>query len=78
MYNIVHKNCSINQTLHPFPQGVSGAAYRLCHQLGGSRLHIPLRNTVNSLNVISAASVMLFRVQQELLARERQEAPDKE
>lgn len=24
-------------------EGVSGAAYRLCHRLGGSRLHIPLR-----------------------------------
>ena len=24
-------------------EGVSGAAYRLCHRLGGTRLHIPLR-----------------------------------
>jgi len=48
-------------------EGVSGAAYRLCHRMGGSRLHIPLRNSVNSLNVISAASVILFRIQQAML-----------
>jgi len=45
-------------------EGVSGEAYRLCHQMGGSRIQIPLRNSVNSLNVISAASVVLFQIQQ--------------
>lgn len=48
-------------------EGVSDAAYRFCHKLNGSRLHIPLRNGVNSLNVISAASIVLFRVQQALI-----------
>ena len=51
-------------------EGVSGEAYRLCHHLGGSRLHIPLRNNVNSLNVISATSVIMFKIQQALLEME--------
>ena len=51
-------------------EGVSGEAYRLCHLLGGSRLHIPLRNNVNSLNVISATSVIMFKIQQALLEME--------
>lgn len=51
-------------------EGVSGAAYRLCHRLGGTRLHIPLRNSVNSLNVISASSVILFRIQQVILEQD--------
>lgn len=51
-------------------EGVSGEAYRLAHLLGGSRLHIPLRNNVNSLNVISATSVIMFKVQQALLEME--------
>ena len=49
-------------------QGVSSAAYMFCHQHSGVRLHVPLRNSVNSLNVISAASLVLFKVQ-EVLAR---------
>jgi tRNA G18 (ribose-2'-O)-methylase SpoU len=57
-------------------EGVSGAAYRLCHQLGGSRLHVPLRNSVNSLNVASAASVLLFRVQEALLEQEASRATE--
>jgi len=48
-------------------EGVSGEAYRLCHQMGGSRIQIPLRNSVNSLNVISAASVVLFQIQQAIV-----------
>ena len=49
-------------------QGVSSAAYMFCHHHSGVRLHVPLRNSVNSLNVISAASLVLFKVQ-EVLAR---------
>jgi len=48
-------------------EGVSGAAYRFCHRLNGSRLHVPLYNKVECLNLVSAASVVLFRVQQALL-----------
>jgi len=48
-------------------EGVSGAAYKFCHANLGEKIHIPLRNNVNSLNVISATSVILFRLQQELL-----------
>ena len=47
-------------------QGVSSAAYMFCHHHSGSRLHVPLRNCVNSLNVISAASLVLFKVQEVL------------
>lgn len=46
-------------------EGVSDAAYKFSHDLNGSRLHIPLRNEVNSLNVISATSVALFTIQQQ-------------
>lgn len=46
-------------------EGVSDAAYKFSHDLNGSRLHIPLRNEVNSLNVISATSVALFAIQQQ-------------
>lgn len=54
-------------------EGVSGEAYRFCHKLGGSKIHLPLRNHVNSLNVVSATSVILFKIQQVLLDRERSE-----
>ena len=47
-------------------QGVSDQAYMFCHQHNGLRLHVPLRNCVNSLNVISAASLVLFKVQEVL------------
>jgi len=48
-------------------EGVSGAAYKYCHSHLGERIYVPLRNKVNSLNVISATSVVLYRLQQELL-----------
>jgi len=51
-------------------EGVSGAAYRLCHHMGGSRVQIPLRNSMNSLNVISASSVILYRIQEAILEKE--------
>jgi len=49
-------------------EGVSDAAYMFCHKNNGTKLHIPLCNFVNSLNVISAATLVLFKVQ-EVLAR---------
>jgi len=48
-------------------EGVSDRAYKFCHDSSGSRLYIPLRNSLNSLNVISATSVVLFAVQNTLL-----------
>jgi len=48
-------------------EGVSDRAYKFCHDCSGSRLYIPLRNNLNSLNVISATSVVLFTVQKSLL-----------
>merc|ERR1712098_575405 len=48
-------------------EGVSGAAYLFAQSHGGSRMFIPLRNNVNSLNVISAASLVLFKVRESLL-----------
>ena len=48
-------------------EGVSGAAHMFCHKHLGAKLHVPLRNNVNSLNVISAASLVLFSVRDALL-----------
>ena len=48
-------------------EGVSGAAHMFCHKHQGAKLHVPLRNNVNSLNVISAASLVLFSVRDALL-----------
>jgi len=48
-------------------EGVSGAAHMFCHHHNGVRLHVPLRNNVNSLNVISAASLVLFTVRDALI-----------
>ena len=47
-------------------EGVSDAAHMFCHRHQGARLSVPLRNNVNSLNVISAASLVLFRVRDAL------------
>ena len=47
-------------------EGVSGAAHMFCHRNQGARLSVSLRNNVNSLNVISAASLVLFRVRDAL------------
>jgi len=47
-------------------EGVSGAAHMFCHRNLGQRLHVPLRNNVNSLNVISATSLVMFRVREAL------------
>jgi len=57
-------------------EGVSSPAYLYCHQHRGVRLHVPLRNGVDSLNVISAASMVLFKVQ-EVLARREEDAGGK-
>ena len=47
-------------------EGVSDAAHMFCHRRQGARLSVPLRNNVNSLNVVSAASLVLFRVRDAL------------
>jgi len=51
-------------------EGVSNAAYMFCHHHNGMKLHIPLWNQVNSLNVISAATLVLFKVQEALARRQ--------
>ena len=52
-------------------EGVSGAAHMFCHKHHGAKLHVPLRNNVNSLNVISAASLVLFSVRDALLSKQQ-------
>merc|ERR1719397_1581056 len=44
-------------------EGVSDASYMFCHRNNGVKLFVPLRNNVNSLNVISATSLVLFKLQ---------------
>jgi len=47
-------------------EGVSSAAYMFCHQRSGTKLYVPLRNCMNSLNVVSATSLVLFKMQEAL------------
>ena len=47
-------------------EGVSGAAHLFCHRRQGAKLFVPLRNGVNSLNVVSAASLVMFKVRDAL------------
>ncbi len=42
--------------------GLSAAAKKFAHAHLGERLFVPLRNGINSLNVASAASVILFHI----------------
>ena len=43
-------------------EGISQRAKKYAHENGGERLFIPLQNGVDSLNVASAASVILFEI----------------
>ena len=43
-------------------EGISDRAKKYAHENGGERLFIPLENGVDSLNVASAASVILFEI----------------
>ena len=43
-------------------EGVSRAAHLFCHRRQGSKLFVLLRNGVNSLNVVSATSLVMFKV----------------
>jgi len=52
-------------------EGVSDEAYMYCHRHNGVRLHIPLRNVINSLSVVSASSIILFKVQEALLREKK-------
>ena len=43
-------------------EGISERTKKYAHENGGERLFIPLENGVDSLNVASAASVILFEI----------------
>ena len=43
-------------------EGISQRAKKYAHESGGERLFVPLQNGVESLNVASAASVILFEI----------------
>ena len=47
--------------------GISNQAKRLALTTNGERLFIPLKSPIDSLNVSSAASVILFHIQKELM-----------
>ena len=48
-------------------EGISPSAVKFCHHHLGERLCVPLRRkTVESLNVVSATSVILFEIQRKL------------
>ena len=42
--------------------GVSERARKFAHEHLGERVHVPLANSMDSLNVVSAASVILFEI----------------
>lgn len=47
-------------------QGISLEAVKFTHQNQGDRLYIPLRRSIESLNVASAASILLFEIQKKI------------
>jgi tRNA G18 (ribose-2'-O)-methylase SpoU len=47
--------------------GLSDQAKKLAHSQQGCKFFVPLRNNVDSLNVASAASVVLFHLQAQLV-----------
>ncbi len=47
-------------------EGVSDCAKKFTHSHLGERIYIPLRNSMDSLNVVSATSVVLFELQKSL------------
>jgi len=49
--------------------GVSAEAYKFAHSNHGEKIYIPLRNSIESLNAASAASVIMFEIQKKILSR---------
>ena len=49
--------------------GLSPMATKLAHEHLGAKINLPLRNNVESLNVTSAASIILYEISQQLLSR---------
>eukprot|EP00094_Tigriopus_californicus_P001295 TCALIF_01255-PA protein Name:"Similar to RNMTL1 RNA methyltransferase-like protein 1 (Homo sapiens)" AED:0.31 eAED:0.31 QI:0/0.33/0.5/0.75/0.66/0.75/4/446/487 len=47
-------------------QGISPQAIKFTHQYQGDRLYIPLRRSIESLNVASAASILLMEIQKKI------------
>ena len=48
--------------------GVSAEAYKFAHTHFGEKIFIPLRNSIESLNAASAASVIMFEIQKKVVA----------
>ncbi|CAH8499302.1 unnamed protein product [Schistosoma turkestanicum] len=66
-YDSAKHDCRLAIVLGSEAHGVSPEAYHLTHLTGGSRLVIPSADDVNSLNVLSAASVLLGEIQRQFL-----------
>lgn len=49
-------------------EGVCPTAYEVAAKTNGSRITIPLANDVDSLNSVSAASIIMFEIRKQLLA----------
>ena len=56
-------------------EGISERAKKYAHENGGERLFIPLENGVDSLNVASAASVILFEISRVARAGSKSASP---
>lgn len=54
-------------------EGISGAAIKFTHAHLGERIFVPLRCEIDSLNVVSATSVILFEIQRQLERKLSQE-----
>ncbi|VDP98629.1 unnamed protein product [Trichobilharzia regenti] len=66
-YNADRRDCRIAIVLGSEAHGVSPEAFHLAHLTGGCRAVIPSAKGTNSLNVLSAASVLLGEIQRQFL-----------
>ncbi|CAH8546536.1 unnamed protein product [Schistosoma guineensis] len=66
-YNSAEHDCRLAVVIGSEIHGVSPEAFHLVHLTGGSRLVIPSADRINSLNVLSAASVLLGEIQRQFL-----------
>jgi tRNA G18 (ribose-2'-O)-methylase SpoU len=48
--------------------GVSAEAFKFAHSHFGEKIYIPLRNSIESLNAASAASVIMFEIQKKMIS----------